>query len=221
MPGDEMNPEVAPRLLVIGCGALANALLPRIGDRGWGGITLIDGDRVETRNLERQPLYTADDVGKPKCKVLKAWLRQATEGIRVSAMDEFFDMSNASQTIPIHDIVADCTDDAHVKRMIDRKCAEYGLALVSGSVHGTQAQVIVLHAEGEGKELTRDDLFAGKLGGEQDGCDMRHVPLETINEVGGRMAQLLGRLVQGQPVINGQIDLFADGRWTAIAPPET
>lgn len=216
-----MNPEIAPRLLVVGCGALANALLPYIVSFDWGGITLIDGDRVETRNLERQPLYTADDVGKPKCKVLKNWLRQEGPALRVSAMDEFFDMSNAGQTIPIHDIVADCTDDAHVKRMIDQKCAEYGLALVSGSVHGTQAQVILLHAEGEGKDISRDDLFTGRPGGEQDGCDMRYVPLDTINQVGERMAGLLRALAEGRPVANGQIDLFADGQWTAIAPPES
>lgn len=217
----ETNPEIAPRLLVVGCGSLANALIPHLPGMPWGGITLIDGDRVETRNLERQPLFTADDIGRPKCKVLKAWLRGTDPGLHVSAMDEFFDMSNAGQTIPIHDIVADCTDDAHVKRMLDQKCAEYGLALVSGSVHGTQAQVIALHAEGEGKDLSRDDLFAGKLGGEQDGCDMRYVPLDTIHQVGGRMAALLRDLMQGRPMVNGQIDLFADGGWTTIAPPET
>lgn len=221
MPADELNPQTDPRLLVVGCGALANAVLPHIGHLGWGGITLIDGDRVETRNLERQPLYTAADVGKPKCKVLKGWLRAHVPDLRVSAMDEFFDSSNAGQTIPIHDIVADCTDDAHVKRMIDRKCAEYGLALVSGSVHGTQGQVIVLHARGEGKDLSRDDLFAGRPGAEQDGCDMRYVPMETINRVGDRMAALLRQLVQGGPVVNGQVDLFAHGEWTAIAPPGT
>lgn len=217
----ETNPNIAPRLLVVGCGSLANALVPHLRGMPWGGITLIDGDRVETRNLERQPLFTEDDIGKPKCKVLKAWLRGEDPRLRVGAMDEFFDMSNAGETIPIHDIVADCTDDAHVKRMIDKKCGEYGLALVSGSVHGPQAQVIVLHAEGEGRDLSRDDLFAGKLGGEQDGCDMRYVPLNTINKVGARMAALLQDLMQGRPVVNGQIDLFADEGWTAIAPPET
>lgn len=220
MAGEE-ELHVLPRLLVVGCGALANALLPRIARLPWGGITLMDGDRVETRNLERQPLYSADDVGKPKCKVLKAWLRGTSPGLRASAIDEFFDSSNAGKTIPLHDIVADCTDDAHVKRMIDRKCGEYGLAVVSGSVHGPQAQVIVLHAEGEGEELTRDDLFAGRPGTEQDGCDMRYVPLDTINQVGERMAQLLQQLMQGGPVTNGQIDLFASGQWTAIAPPES
>lgn len=206
-------------LLIVGAGAIGNALLPRIVRWNWGGITLMDGDRVEERNLERQELFATVDIGRPKVEVAAAWLRNAPIPVQVAARDEFLDTRNAEAVVAVHDVVADCTDDAHVKGLIDRTCKDYGVALVSGSVHGKQAQVIMLHAEGEGENITRDELFQGKLGSEQDGCDMRNVPPVTIEETARRMAQLLRALVQGEPVRNGRIDLFDGKQWSAIDPP--
>lgn len=208
-----------PRLLVVGAGAIANSLLPRIARWDWESITLIDGDRVEEKNLDRQELFAPVDIGRPKSKVLAAWLRNMPISARVSSMDDFLDANNAEQVIPLHDVVADCTDDAHVKQLLDRVCADYSLALVSGSVHGQQAQVLLLHADGENEALSRQDLFQGAIGAEQDGCDMRDVPLATLEETGRRMAQLLRALLHKEPVVNGRIELFDGQAWSAIDPP--
>lgn len=208
-------------LLVVGAGAIANRLLPYVMQQAWTGVTVMDGDRVEQNNLERQPLFTGQDVGKPKCEVLAARLRKRSKASEIASVDAFMDGCNADGMLARHDVVADCTDDAHVKRLLDRTCADHGVALVSGSVHGKEAQVIALHAEGEGRGISRDDLFHGKPGMEQDGCDMRHVPMKTVEETAHRMAQLLHALLNQEPVANGRIDLFDGGRWTAIDPPNT
>lgn len=206
------------RLLVVGAGALGNAMLPRILRWEWESITVMDGDRVEEKNLDRQELFAPVDIGAPKSEVLAAWVRNMPVTVRMTFRDEFLDANNAGTLIAMHDVVADCTDDAHVKRLIDHTCADYGVALVSGAVHGKEGQVILLHAEGEGEAISRDDLFQGKPGMDQDGCDMRNVPMMTIEETGRRMAQLLRALLHGEPVKNGRIDLFDGKRWTAIDP---
>lgn len=207
-------------LLVVGAGAIGNALLPRVVRWRWDGITVMDGDRVEEKNLDRQELFAPVDIGKPKSDVIAAWMRNAPIATRVISRDEFLDANNAAPIIAMHDVVADCTDDAHVKRLLDHTCADHGVALVSGSVHGKQAQVLALHAEGANEALLRDDIFQGRLGNEQDGCDMRNVPLVTIEETGRRMAQLLRALLHGEAVTNGRIDLFDGKHWSAIDPPE-
>jgi molybdopterin/thiamine biosynthesis adenylyltransferase len=209
------------RLLVVGAGSLGNTLLPRVVRWSWEGITVMDGDRVEEKNLDRQELFAPVDIGRPKSEVVAAWVRNMPIAVQLAARDEFIDANNAEAIIAMHDVVADCTDDAHVKRLLDRTCADYGVPLVSGSVHGKEGQVMVLHAEGPDEAITRDDLFQGRPGMEQDGCDMRKVPMETIEEVGRRMAQLLRALLQHESVKNGRIDLFDGKRWTAIDPPES
>ncbi|MEO5584403.1 MAG: ThiF family adenylyltransferase [Flavobacteriales bacterium] len=215
---EQVKGSLSLRLLIVGAGALGNTLLPRILRWEWEGITIMDGDRVEEKNLARQELFAPVDIGAPKSEVLAAWVRNMPVTVRMTFRDEFLDANNAGTLIAMHDVVADCTDDAHVKRLIDRTCADYGVALVSGSVHGKEGQVILLHAEGEGEAISRDDLFQGKPGMEQDICDMRKVPLQTLEETGRRMAQLLRALLHGEPVKNGGIDLFDGKRWTAIDP---
>lgn len=208
------------RLLVVGAGAIGNALLPRVLRWPWDGITVLDGDRVEEKNLDRQELFAPVDIGRSKSEVIAVWSRHAPIAVHVEHRDEFLDANNAEPIIAMHDVVADCTDDAHVKRLLDRTCADLGVALVSGSVHGAQAQVLVLHAEGDGDRIGRDTLFPGAYADGQDACDMRHVPMVTLEETARRMAQLLHALLYGEAVMNGRIDLFDGRSWTAIDPPE-
>lgn len=184
-------------------------------------ITLVDGDRVEERNLDRQELYAPVDIGRPKVDVAEAWARNAPVSPGTVARDQFLDARNAEDIIRMHDIVADCTDDAHARRLVDKVCGDFGVALVSGAVHGNQGQVILLHAEGVNEQLSIPDLFSGKPGEEQDGCDMRHVPMHVLDEVAKRMAWRIRELINKVAVENGRIELYEGGLnvWSDIAPP--
>ncbi len=184
-------------------------------------ITLVDGDRVEEKNLDRQELYAPVDVGRPKVEVAAAWARNAPVTPAIEVHDRFLDRWNAEEIISMHDIVADCTDDAHARRLIDDVCGEFGVALVSGAVHGRQGQVLVLHVEGTNEDLSLAQLFSGRPGAEQDGCDMRHVPMHVLEEVAKRMAWRIRELLNDVHVENGRIEQY-DGdvnAWLEIAPP--
>lgn len=210
------------RIAVIGAGAIGCSLLPRIARMPFSVITIVDGDRVEEKNLDRQELYAPVDIGQPKAQVSAAWLRNAPITADVVAVDAFVDARNIEELVAMHDIVADCTDDAHVRRLVDRTCAAYDVALVGGAVHAGQGQVIALHAPGSGASLLLTELFTGQLNAEQDGCDMRNVPLTVIEEVARRMSATIGALLRQEPVRNGSIDVY-DGRsrtWMRVDPPE-
>lgn len=209
------------RIAVVGAGAICCALLPRLLRMPFSMITLIDGDRVEQKNLDRQDLYAPVDIGRPKVEVAAAWIRNAPVSLKVQAIDVFLDARNAEEIIARHDIVADCTDDLHVRRLIDRTCNDCGVALVSGAVHAKQGQVIVLHAAGRREDLLLEDLFRGRPGIDQDGCDMRHVPMHVLEEVAKRMAWRIRELLNAVPMLNGRIEHY-DGdvrAWLEIDPP--
>lgn len=204
------------RIAVVGAGALGCSILPRLARMPIGELVVIDGDRVEHHNLERQPLFTAADIGRSKAGTACTWVRSAEPAIAVRAMDRFLDASNAHELLALADIVADCTDDLHAKALIDEVCGALRIPLVSGAVHEQEGQVIVLHAPGASTELSRNDLFNGRIGAEQDGCDMQRVPLAVIEAVGERMADLIGYLLTGSPVVNGRIELLHQGAWTSM-----
>ena len=211
------------RIAVIGAGGLGCAVLPRLARMQLARLTIIDGDRVESANLPRQPLYEEADIGHFKATTAALWMRQLLVAGEVQPHVVFLDQSNAEELLRGHDIVVEGVDDLHAKALIDRSCGALGIPLVSGGVHEEQGQVFMLHTPGEHAALDRTTLFRGPVGAAQDGCDMRNVPLQVLEETGRRMVQLVQERLQGRPVANGTIDLF-DGRtnsWTSIAPPTT
>ena len=212
-----MSAEV--RIAVVGVGALGCALLPRLANAGITDLRLIDGDRVEAANLDRQLLYVATDIGHAKASTARICVATATPGMRAIAHDRFLDAASARELLAGVHLVADCTDDLHAKEVLDRFCDDHGIPLVSGAVHEQQGQVILLHAPGANAHLRRSDLFGGRIGSEQDGCDMQRVPLEVIEAVGERMATCIGAFVSGESLANGRIDLYDRAAWTLIEAP--
>jgi adenylyltransferase/sulfurtransferase len=142
-------------------------------------------------------------------------------GAALRSRTVFIDAGNARALLEDHDLVVEGVDDLHAKQLVDRTCGDLQIPLVSGGVYQQQGQVIVLHAAGDRPELSRGDLFTGKAGMEQDGCDMRDVPLELLEEVGAAMAGRAKALLRGEPLVNGRIDLFdlVRRQWMSIGPP--
>jgi molybdopterin-synthase adenylyltransferase len=209
------------RIALIGMGGIGCALLPRLVHMPFSVITLVDGDRVEEKNLDHQELYAPIDVGRSKVEVAAAWMRNSPVTPSVEVVDAFLDANNAEGIMAMHDVVCDCTDDPHVRRLIDRTCNDFGVPLVSGAVHAKQGQVIVLHADGENDRMLLGDLFQGRPSVDQDGCDMRRVPIGVLDEVAARMAWRVRELLNKVPMYNGRIEQF-DGdvrAWLTIDPP--
>lgn len=208
------------RIALIGAGALGNAVLPHLLRSPLRSVSIIDGDRVEEKNLERQLLFTAVDVGRFKASALADRLRAGQDDLEVVVHETFLDQQNADVLLRFHDVIIEGVDDLHAKTLIDRTCSGLRIPLVSGGVHGAQGQVVVLHASGPNSELGRAQLFPGKTGAEQDGCDMRNVPLELIEAVGERMAGLAIEVLGARPVVNGRIELLEarSGRRMIIEP---
>ncbi|MFM1771196.1 MAG: putative adenylyltransferase ThiF [Bacteroidota bacterium] len=95
------------RILVIGCGGLAHAALPYLLSSGIGNATLFDGDTVEASNLNRQHLFTPNDIGRNKALVLKEYCAPHFPNATVSGEERMFDVLNKEQSF---DLVFDFTD---------------------------------------------------------------------------------------------------------------
>jgi molybdopterin/thiamine biosynthesis adenylyltransferase len=206
-------------IVVVGAGGLGCSVLPRLARMGLGRLTIIDGDRVEAKNLPQQPLYEEMDIGHFKASTAAGWMRQLMPNGEVMAHDVFISSANAKELLASATGVVEGVDDLHAKQLIDRTCNELRIPLVSGGVHTAQGQVITLHVPGERSDLLREQLFTGKPGAEQDGCDMRNVPLQVLEEVGRQMAMRMRSILYQEPITNGAIDVFPGSEWITVAPP--
>jgi len=208
------------RIAVIGAGALGGELLHRLLGLPVAAFSIFDGDRVEAGNLVRQQFYAQQDVGLLKADALRARLISIAPDMKLDAEARFIDAGNATDSLRGHDLIADCTDDLHARNLLDRACAALGIPLVSGALHRDQGQVLLLHARGEGSALSRADVFAGRIGPDQDGCDMLQVSMDAIEAVAERMSETIASLLRGQQAVNGSLDLYDGGvrRWITFKP---
>ncbi|MFM2227152.1 MAG: hypothetical protein RL664_495 [Bacteroidota bacterium] len=94
-------------ILVIGCGGLTHAALPYLLSSGIGNVTLFDGDVVETSNLNRQHLFSPNDIGRNKALVLKEYCAYHFPKANVISEERMFDDSNKEH---LFDLAFDFTD---------------------------------------------------------------------------------------------------------------
>ena len=191
------------RVALVGVGSIGQALLARADLPQGCAFTLIDGDTVEPGNLGRQVLCREQDLGRPKTEVVSDHL--AERGVAHRAVPRFLDSGNASELLVGHDLVIDACDDLHARYLVDRTCGALGIPLISGAVHANEGQVVLLHAPAPSLK----DVFAGRPSGEQDGCDMRRVPLELIAHVSETMLALLQAVMNNDRSEAGVLHLIA------------
>ena len=184
---------------------------------------VVDGDTVEEVNLRRQPLYGLEDIGRPKASTAVLRVAQHNSAVQLLAKDRFLDARNAHELLRGMDIVADCTDDLHATRLLDRTCAELGVPLVCGAVHGMQVQVYALHVPIPGRPsgLHLRDWFPAGIAPEQDACNMRAVPAAVTTLAAARMAFRIEQLVYGDHAHAERMDLIdmSSGTWHQFAVP--
>lgn len=134
------------RVLVVGAGGLGCPVLLYLTAAGVGSIGIVDPDVVSLSNLQRQVLYTTDEVGKPKAKTAVAHLNRLNPDLTFDAFNVALERSNARSIIDQYDIVVDCTDNFTVRYLVNDVCVLLGKPFVYGAIHRFEGQVAVLNA---------------------------------------------------------------------------
>ena len=133
------------KVLVVGCGGLGCPVLQYLAAAGIGGLGIIDYDNVEVSNLQRQILFSTEDIGKPKVFVAKDKLEKYNPFITITAFHERLDLSNAIDIIGQFEIIVDCSDNFSTRYLVNDACVILGKPLVSGSIYKFEGQVTVFN----------------------------------------------------------------------------
>lgn len=136
-------------VLVIGAGGLGNAVLPYLAAAGVGSITVLDKDVVDVSNLQRQVLFTENDVGKPKAQVAVERIKAINSTGNFKFIQEFFTESNALEIAASYDIIIDCVDQINVRYLINDIAVYYGIPMIYGAIHKFEGQVSVFNYQNE------------------------------------------------------------------------
>ncbi len=137
--------------VIAGCGGLGSALANNLARAGIGRLRIIDKDIVEESNLQRQLLFSEDDVKSrsPKSMAAARRLKQINSGMDIEPVYEEIDRSNINRLIQGFDLVLDGTDNFPARYMINRACIELSVPFISGAVAASYGMVFnVLPGEG-------------------------------------------------------------------------
>ncbi len=133
------------RVLVVGAGGLGSPTLLYLAAAGIGKIGIIDPDIVDLSNLQRQVLYTMDDIGKPKVEIAKARILAANPNIQVEIYQDTLTAENAKHIVESYDIVVDGTDNFPTRYLVNDVCVLLDKINVYGSVYRFEGQVSVFN----------------------------------------------------------------------------
>lgn len=132
---------LASKVLIIGAGGLGCPLALYLTAAGVGTIGIVDEDKIEISNLQRQVLYDTYFIGRPKVEIAAEKLGDLNEDVNVLPHNLRLDQSNAAEIISQYDIIADCTDNFATRFLINDTCMELGKTLVSAAIAGFEGQL--------------------------------------------------------------------------------
>ncbi len=129
--------------LVIGLGGLGSVASLYLAGAGLGRLLIADRDRVEPANLQRQILYRAGDVGRPKTEAAREQLAALNAEVQVEAFEGKLEPARLGQMIAGADVVLDCTDNFPTRFAINAECVRAKKPLVSGAAIRFEGQLAV------------------------------------------------------------------------------
>jgi sulfur-carrier protein adenylyltransferase/sulfurtransferase len=129
--------------LVIGTGGLGSPVALYLAAAGVGRIGLLDSDKVELSNLQRQVLHSVNTIGELKVKSASGFLKKLNPEILIEEHAERFPNKNADALIAGYDVVVDCTDNLQTRLLMNRVCVKQHKPMVHGAVYRFEGQVSV------------------------------------------------------------------------------
>lgn len=132
------------RVLIVGLGGLGSPAALYLAGAGIGTLVLADNDTVHLSNLQRQILFTADDISHPKAEATQQRLAQLNPEITLIALNERLEGHSLEQQVMQADVVLDCTDNMATRQAINAACVKHCTPLITASAVGFGGQLMVV-----------------------------------------------------------------------------
>jgi len=191
----------ASTVAIVGVGGLGAPAALYLAAAGVGCLRLIDHDTVALSNLQRQVLFSTDDIGTPKTASAESALIALNPHVDIDARAVKLSADNARDLLDGADVVLDGTDDFATRFAVNDACRDLGAPLVSGAIGRWDGQVSVFKRGGPCYqclvlETPPDAETCAQVGviGALPGVIGAMMALEAIKEIAEAGETLVGRL---------------------------
>jgi adenylyltransferase/sulfurtransferase len=132
----------AARVLIVGAGGLGSPAALYLAAAGCGTLGLVDFDRVDLSNLQRQVLFDSAALGQPKAEAGHARLAALNPEIRVVAHALELRAANVRALLSDYDLVIDGSDRLSTRYLVNDACVLLGRPLISAAIHRFEGQLM-------------------------------------------------------------------------------
>ena len=130
------------KVLIVGAGGLGHPCLQYLVAAGISTIGLVDFDKIALSNLQRQVLFSPEEIGEKKVKILKDKMEKMNPFCQIMTYDTYLDLEKALEIFPLYDLILDCTDNFTTKFLIHDCCWYLKKVLIQGSVYQYEGQLL-------------------------------------------------------------------------------
>ncbi len=138
------------RVLIIGIGGLGCPLISYLSSSGVCNIGIVDHDKVELSNLNRQILFNSSDVGKFKVVQAKTKIKEIYKDIRIKTFKEKISNKNIKRILKNYDIICDGTDNFNTRFLINDECKKNKKILFSAAISKFDGQLFKFNFKKKG-----------------------------------------------------------------------
>lgn len=136
-------------ILILGAGGLGCASSQYLATAGIGKLSLIDDDKVELSNLQRQVLHHDADIGKLKVESAAQALKELNPELEIVTVAKRLNDEALLSLVQEHDLVLDASDNVDTRNQLNRLCYQTKTPLVSGAAIRMEGQVSVFTYQDE------------------------------------------------------------------------
>lgn len=185
----------AARVLIIGLGGLGSPSSMYLASAGVGHLVLVDFDKVDLSNLQRQIVHSTLNLDRPKTDSARERLQALNPEIMIETIDHALDEDELIKQAELADVIIDASDNFQTRFAINSASVKTKTPLVSGAAIRFEGQVSVFDPRDEQSPCYRclysDDVAA------QETCTANGVIAPLLGIIGSIQANETMKLIMG------------------------
>ena len=194
------------RVLIIGAGGLGCPLMLYLANTGIGNIGIVDNDKINISNLNRQVLFTPSDVGKYKVTQAKKIIKKINKKIKVIVFKKKLNTFNIQKICDSFDIICDSSDNFKTRYLINDYCLKKKKILVSAAINKFDGQVFSFNFK---KNIPCFRCFMPEAPTNENNCDDEGI-IPAIAGVAGTLQanEVINNITRKKNNMTGKMLLF-------------
>ena len=132
------------KVFIAGVGGLGSPVSIYLTAAGVGHLRMVDHDRVDLTNLNRQVVHWSGDVGKRKVESAQEKLNKLNPNVTVDTLSVTLSEENASELITGFDLIVDAMDNLPTRYLLNKKAIEHGIPFFHGAVNGFEGRAMTV-----------------------------------------------------------------------------